>query len=89
MDAPQQHIQQQLSLNHSMVDENHPIMEGIPELTINTHVSELMVLCEMIVYFKNLKDNRFDFSKTLELQGWKNLFERMIGSAYPVLVKKF
>lgn len=51
-----------------MDDENHLVMEGISELTLNTLVNELMVLCETIVDFKNLKDNEFDFSKTLECQ---------------------
>lgn len=51
-----------------MVNENHPVMEGIPELTLNTLVDELMVLYDTIVDFKNLKDNGFDFSKTLEFQ---------------------
>lgn len=39
-----------------MDDENHPINEQILELTLNTPVNELMVLCETIVDFKNLKD---------------------------------
>lgn len=38
-----------------MDDENNPIMEGIPELTLHTHVNDLMVLYETIVDFKNLK----------------------------------
>ena len=46
-----------------MVDENNPIMEGIPELTLHTLVNELMALCETIVDLKNLKDNNFDFSE--------------------------
>lgn len=48
-----------------------------------------MVLFETIVDFKNLKENGFDFSKTLELQGWKTFFGRLTGPMYPVLVKKF
>lgn len=59
-------LQLQQSPNCSIADENHPVMEGIPELTLNIHVDELMVLCETIVDFKNLKDNGFDFSETLE-----------------------
>lgn len=40
-----------------MADENHPVMEGIPELTLNIPANELMVLYETIIDFKNLKDN--------------------------------
>ncbi|KAI5415061.1 hypothetical protein KIW84_040499 [Lathyrus oleraceus] len=65
-----------------MVDENHPVMEGIPDLTLNTHFNELMVLCETIVDFENLKDNGFNFSETLKLQGWKSFFERNKGPAH-------
>lgn len=64
-------------------------MEGLPELTLNTLVDELMVLCETIVEFKNLKDKFFDFSKTLELQRWKALLKRLTGPIYPMLVKQF
>lgn len=70
-----------------MADENYPILEGIPELTLHTPVNELMVLCETIVDFKNLKDNGFDFSETFELQGWKTFFEILTGPMYSVLVK--
>lgn len=45
-----------------MVGENHPVMEGILELTLNILIDELMVLGETIVDFKNLKDGGFDFS---------------------------
>lgn len=86
MDAPQQ---QQQSPNRFMDEENNPVMEGIPELTLNIHVDELMVLCEIIVDFKNLKDNGFEFSETLEFQGWKGFFERLIGLVYPVLANQF
>lgn len=72
-----------------MADENNPLMEGIPELTLHTTVNELMVLWETVVDFKNLKDNGFDFSKTLDLQGWKTFFERLTGPVYPFLVKQF
>lgn len=48
-----------------------------------------MVLCETIIDFKNLKENNFDFPKTLELQGWKTFFERLTGLVYPFLVKQF
>ncbi|KAI5436480.1 hypothetical protein KIW84_022830 [Lathyrus oleraceus] len=56
-----------------MDDENHPIMEGILELTLNTLVNELMMLCETIMDFKNLEDNGFDFSETLEFKAGTNL----------------
>ena len=72
-----------------MVDENHPVMEGIPELTLNTPVDELMLLCQTIMDFKNLKENGFYFSETLEFQGWKSFFERLISHVYPVLMKQF
>ncbi|XP_050897261.1 uncharacterized protein LOC127104091 [Lathyrus oleraceus] len=72
-----------------MVDENNPIMKGIPELTLHTPVNELMVLCETNVDFKNLKYNGFNFSETLELQGWKTFFEKLTGPMYLVLVKRF
>ena len=64
-------------------------MEWIPELTLNTPVDELMVLCETIVDFKNMKNNDFDFSEMLEFQGWKCFFERLAGHVYPVLAKQF
>lgn len=51
----------QKSSNRSIADENHPVMEGIHELTLNIPVDELMVLCETIIDFKNMKDNDFDF----------------------------
>lgn len=70
MVSPQQQIQQQHQPpSRSMADENHPIMEGIHELTLNNTVNELMVLSETIVDIKILKDNGFDFSKMLEFQG--------------------
>ena len=72
-----------------MDDENHPVMEGIHELTLNTPVDELMVLCDPIIDFKTVKDNGFNFSETLEFQGWKGFFERLTGHVYPVLVKQF
>lgn len=81
--------QQQQSPSPSKETESNPVLEGIPELTLHTPVNELMLLCETIVDFKNLKENDFDFSETLELQGWKNLFERLTGPVYPVLVKQF
>lgn len=71
-----------------MDDENNPIMEGMPELTLHTPVNELTMLCETIVDFKNLKENGFDFSETMELQGWKTFFERLTGHVSPVLVKQ-
>ncbi|XP_050890337.1 uncharacterized protein LOC127095731 [Lathyrus oleraceus] len=64
-------------------------MEGIPELTLNTHVNELTVLCETIVDFKNLKDNGFDFSETLEHQELKGFFERLSAPVYSILGKQF
>lgn len=51
-----------------MDDENHPVMEGSPELTLHTPVDELMILCETIVVFKNIKDNGFNFFETFECQ---------------------
>lgn len=90
MAASQQQIQhQQQSLNRSMFDENHLVLEGIPELTFNTHVDELMVLFEKIVDFKNLKGNGFDFFETLAFQGWNSFFKRLKGPVYPVLLKQF
>lgn len=72
-----------------MANENNPIMEGIPELTLHTLVNELMTICETIVDFKNLKQNGFDFSETLELQGCKTFFKRLTGHVYLVLVRQF
>ncbi|XP_050889238.1 uncharacterized protein LOC127094448 [Lathyrus oleraceus] len=80
--------QPQQSPFHSVDDEKYPVIEGLPEITLNTFVDELMVLCETIVNFKNLKDNDFDFSETMEFQGWKALFERLNGPVYLVLVKQ-
>lgn len=64
-------------------------MEGIPELTFNTSVNELMVVCETIVDFQNLKDNGFDLIGTLTFQGWNVFFERLKGPVYPVFIKQF
>lgn len=47
-----------------------------------------MALYETIVDFKNLKDNGFDLTGTLEFQGWNTLFERLTGPVYPVLIKQ-
>ncbi|XP_050897540.1 uncharacterized protein LOC127104400 [Lathyrus oleraceus] len=65
------------------------MLEGIPELTLHTPVNELIVLCETIVDFKNLKDNDFDFTETLNVQGWNTFFERLTCPIYTVLVKQF
>lgn len=46
------------------------------------------MLCEAIVDFKNLKENGFEFTKTLYVQGWNMFSERLTGPVYPVLVKK-
>lgn len=89
MDAQQQQIQQQLSPCRSMADENHHVLEGIPELTLHTPMSELIVLCETIFDFKNLKDNGFHFFETLEFQGRKTFFERLTSYVYLVFVKQF
>lgn len=65
------------------------MLEGIPELTLHTPINELIVLCETIVDFKNLKDNDFDFTETLNVQGWNTFFERLTCPIYIVLVKQF
>ena len=72
-----------------MADENHHVIEVIPKLTLYTCVNELTVLYETIVDFKNLKDNGFDYSETLERQEWKGFFEILTGLVYLVLVKQF
>lgn len=82
-------LRQQQSSLHSATEEINPIIEGILEITLNSHVNELLVLCETIVDLKNLKDNDFDFSETLELQGWKSFFKVLTSLVYPVLVKQF
>lgn len=74
--------------NHSVADENHPVIEVLSEITLNTPVEEIMVLNEIIVDFKNLTDNDFDFFETLAFQGWNTFFERLTGPTYPVLVKQ-
>ena len=60
--------QRQQSPLHYVANENHHVMEGIPEIILNTPVEELMVLCETMVDFKNLKDNNFNFTRTLEFK---------------------
>lgn len=65
------------------------LMEGIPELNLHTPINELTVLWETIVDFQNLKDNNFDFTETLNVQGWNTFFERLTDPVYPVLVKQF
>lgn len=77
--------QQQQSPSSSKAIESNTMLEGLPELTLHTPINELMVLYETIVDFKNLKENDFDFTKTLELQGWKIFFERLRDPIYPVL----
>lgn len=64
------------------------VLEGIPELTLHSPVNELTVLCETIMDFKNLKENGFDFTKTLNIQGWNKFFKRLTGPVYPMLVKQ-
>ncbi|KAI5444935.1 hypothetical protein KIW84_013276 [Lathyrus oleraceus] len=61
----------------SKATESNNMLEGIPELTLHTPFNELTVLCETIVDFKNLKENNFDFTDTLNVQGWNAFFERI------------
>lgn len=81
--------QQQQSPSSSKENESNLVLEGIPELILHTPLNELMVLCETIIDFKILEENGLDFSKALELQGWKAFFERLTGPVYAVLVKQF
>ncbi|XP_050876630.1 uncharacterized protein LOC127080344 [Lathyrus oleraceus] len=81
--------QQQQSLSSSKAIESNTMLEGIPELTLHTPINELTMLCETIVDFKNLNDNIFDFTETLNVQGRNTFFERLTNTVYPVLVKQF
>ena len=54
--------------------ESNNMLEGIPELTFHTSVNELTMLCETIIDLKNLKDNCFDLTEELRLQGWETYF---------------
>lgn len=73
----------------SKATESNNMLEGIPELTFHTPVNELTMLCETIIDLKNLKDNGFDFTKTLNVQGGNTFFERLTCLVYPVLVNQF
>ena len=58
-------------------------------LTLDTPVSELSVMSEIMVDFKNVKENGCDLISTLDRQGWNGYFERLRGPTYPILVKEF
>lgn len=47
------------------------------------------MLFDTIVDFKNLKDNCFDFTEMLNVQGWNTFFKRFTDPVYPVLVRHF
>lgn len=50
-----------------------------PELTLTTPINKLEVLCELMVDFKNLKDNGFDLLSVVKIQGWEKYFDRLQG----------
>lgn len=43
----------------------------------------------MIIYFKNHKENDFDFSAKIKTEGWETYFHRLQGQVYTELVKDF
>lgn len=57
--------------------------------TMFTPVDDLEVLCEMLVDFKSLADNGFDFYNVVLFQGWEKYFDRLVGPVFPTLVKEF
>lgn len=59
------------------------------ERTFFTPVDQLEVLCELMVDFRSLADNGYDFYRTIQFQGWEKYFDRLIGPVFPTLVKEF
>lgn len=59
----------------------------IPERTLLTPVDQLEVLCELMVDFKSLSENGYDFHRSVHFQGWEKYFDRLIGPVFPTLVK--
>lgn len=59
MDSTQQYAYR------SQEQQQENVFEGLRELTLNTPVDKLRVLCESMVDLKNLKANGFDIFGTL------------------------
>lgn len=57
--------------------------------TLLTPINQPKVLCELMVDFKSLADNGYDFRHTIRFQGWNRYLYRLIGPVFPSLVKEF
>lgn len=60
-----------------------------PERTLLTLINKLEVFCELMVDFKSMADNGYDFRHTVRFQGWIKYFDRLVGPVFPTLVKEF
>lgn len=63
--------------------------EGIQELTLSTLVTQLDVLCELLINFENLKVNGFDLIEGVKARDWKGSFEHLKVPIYTKLGKQF
>lgn len=61
--------------------------EGIQELTLSTPFTQLEILCELLVDFKNIKVNGFDLIDWVKTQNWEGFFDRL-KHVYLELVKQ-
>lgn len=59
------------------------------ERTLFTPIDKLEVHCEILVDFRSLADNGFDFQDIVRFQGWEKYFDRLIGPVFPTLIKEF
>ena len=58
-----------------------------PSRTLLTPIDSLEVLYELIVDFESMKENGYDLTPNVELQGWTKYFDRLLGPVFPRLVK--
>lgn len=59
-----------------------------PELTLTTPVEKLIVLCELLVEFDNMKDNGIYLLIDVKFQGWEQYFDRLQGPVFYHLVRE-
>ena len=57
-------------------------------INLSTPFEKLKVLCKLLVYFDNLKENGMDLTQELKNQGWFTYFNRLYGPIYTNLVKE-
>ena len=60
-----------------------------PSRTLLTPIDSLEVLCELIIDFESMKENGFDLTADVAIQGSNMYFDRILGPVFPILVKEF